>query len=119
MRYFVACLGLAVLALLATLVVAASLPAQGSSTEVNGTVNDFTTTTRDFLLVVVFLTPLQAAGEEYAFRGYLTQAFGGLFGSRALAVAAAGRCCSRSRTERRTRRSSSTGSPSASWPGSS
>ena len=34
---------------------------------------------RDFLLVIVLLTPLQAAGEEYAFRGYLTQAFGGLF----------------------------------------
>ena len=32
---------------------------------------------RDFLLVVLLLTPLQAAGEEYAFRGYLTQAFGG------------------------------------------
>jgi uncharacterized protein len=34
----------------------------------------------------VLLTPLQAAGEEYAFRGYLTQAFGGLFGSRVAAV---------------------------------
>ena len=31
------------------------------------------------LLVVLLLTPLQAAGEEYVFRGYLTQAFGGLF----------------------------------------
>ncbi len=29
---------------------------------------------------MLLLTPLQAAGEEYAFRGYLTQAFGGLFG---------------------------------------
>jgi len=46
---------------------------------VTGEVNDFTSTTRDFLLVVLFLTPLQAAGEEYAFRGYLTQAFGGIF----------------------------------------
>ena len=35
--------------------------------------------TRDFVLVIVLLTPLQAAGEEFAFRGYLTQAFGGLF----------------------------------------
>ena len=33
---------------------------------------------RDFLLVVLLLTPLQAAAEEYAFRGYLLQAFGGL-----------------------------------------
>src|SRR3546814_5093613 len=32
-----------------------------------------------FALVVLFLTPLQAAGEEYAFRGYLTQVFGGHF----------------------------------------
>jgi uncharacterized protein len=32
------------------------------------------------------LTPLQAAGEEYAFRGYLTQAFGGLFGREWAAV---------------------------------
>ena len=36
--------------------------------------------------MVLLLTPLQAAGEEYAFRGYLTQAFGGLLGSRWLAV---------------------------------
>ena len=32
--------------------------------------------------MLVLLTPLQAAGEEYAFRGYLMQAFGGLFRSR-------------------------------------
>ena len=52
------------------------------------------------MLVVLLLTPLQAAGEEYAFRGYLTQAFGGLF--RQPRSAAVGRCCrrccSRSRT---------------------
>ncbi len=29
--------------------------------------------------MIAFLTPFQAAGEEYLFRGYLTQAFGGLF----------------------------------------
>ena len=29
--------------------------------------------------MIVLLTPFQAAGEEYLFRGYLTQAFGGLF----------------------------------------
>ena len=49
--------------------------------------NDFTSTTRDFLLVIVILTPLQAAGEEFAFRGYLMQAFGGLFSSPVIAVA--------------------------------
>ena len=38
--------------------------------------------------MLVLLTPLQAAGEEYAFRGYLTQAFGGWFHSRWVAVVA-------------------------------
>lgn len=76
-RWFAACLGLAVLALAATLLVSGLLPDQGGS-DLSGERNDFTSTTRDFLLIVLLLTPLQAAGEEYAFRGYLTQAFGGL-----------------------------------------
>ncbi len=85
-RFLLVCFGLSLAALVATLVVSAVLPAQDTGAEPSGTLNDFTRTTRDFLLVVVFLTPLQAAGEEYAFRGYLTQAFGGLFGSRVVAV---------------------------------
>lgn len=76
-RWFVVCLGLSVLALVATLAVAAVLPAQ--DTDVSGELNAFTDRTRDFLLVVLLLTPLQAAGEEYAFRGYLTQTVGSLF----------------------------------------
>jgi membrane protease YdiL (CAAX protease family) len=41
------------------------------------------------VLVVLLLTPLQAAGEEYLFRGYLTQAFGSLvWGRRASQVLA-------------------------------
>jgi membrane protease YdiL (CAAX protease family) len=87
-RFLVACLGLSVLALIATLLVSALLPAQDQGTEISDHLNDFTSTTRDFLIVVVLLTPLQAAGEEYAFRGYLTQAFGGLFRSRWVAVVA-------------------------------
>ena len=79
-RWLGMCFGLAFVALLATLVVSTIVPSQGEGTQVSGHLNDFTSTTRDFLLVVVLLTPLQAAGEEYAFRGYLTQAFGGLFG---------------------------------------
>lgn len=75
--WFATCLGIAVLALVATVVVSGLLPDQGG-TELSGERNDFTSTTRDFALVVLLLTPLQAAGEEYAFRGYLTQAFGGL-----------------------------------------
>jgi membrane protease YdiL (CAAX protease family) len=84
-RFFAACLGLSVLALVATLIVSVLLPQQGGA-EVSGQLNEFTSTTRDFLLVVLLLTPLQAAGEEYVFRGYLLQAFGGLFGSRVMAV---------------------------------
>jgi len=84
-RFFVACLGLSVVALIATVVVSSVLP-QAGGTELTGEANSFTSTTRDFLLVVLLLTPLQAAGEEFAFRGYLMQAFGGLFGSRVMAV---------------------------------
>jgi membrane protease YdiL (CAAX protease family) len=87
-RYLVACLGVSVVALMATLAVSAVLPAQGDGAELSGRLNDFTDTTRDFLVVLVLLTPLQAAGEEYAFRGYLMQAFGGLFRSRWVAVVA-------------------------------
>lgn len=78
--WLVICFGLSFVALIATLMVSVFVPAQGESVDMGGSVNEFTSTTRDFLLVVLFLTPLQAAGEEYAFRGYLTQAFGNLFG---------------------------------------
>ncbi len=86
--WLIACLGLSVIALLATLAVSAMVPSTADGAEVGGGLNDFTTTTRDFLLVILLLTPLQAAGEEYVFRGYLTQAFGGVFGRAAVAVLA-------------------------------
>ena len=76
-RYLFACLGVAILALIVTLVVGAALP--GGEDDVSSQANTFTTTTFQYLLVIVLLTPFQAAGEEYLFRGYLTQAFGGLF----------------------------------------
>ncbi|MFC7495810.1 MULTISPECIES: CPBP family intramembrane glutamic endopeptidase [unclassified Nocardioides] len=79
-RWLAVCFGLSIVALFATLVVSAVVPSSEGGAELSGDVNEFTTTMRNFLLVVVFLTPLQAAGEEYAFRGYLTQAFGNLFG---------------------------------------
>ena len=85
-RWFATCLGLAVMALAATLVVSGLLPEQGGA-EMSGELNDFTSTTRDFALIVLLLTPLQAAGEEYAFRGYLAQAFGGMIGQVWVAVA--------------------------------
>lgn len=89
--FFAVCLGLSVVALVAMILVSLVLPAEADSTA-TGDLNEFTSTTRDFILVILLLTPLQAAGEEYAFRGYLTQAFGGLFAfagptvSRVLAV---------------------------------
>lgn len=87
-RWLLVCLGLAVLTLLLTVVVSSLLPAQGSggTSEVSGHVNDFTRQTAEFLVVIVLLTPLQAVGEEYAFRGYLTQACGLLVRSRVVAV---------------------------------
>jgi membrane protease YdiL (CAAX protease family) len=83
-RYLFACLGVSVVALAATLVAAALVP--GQEGDVSGHANSFTTTTFHYLLVIVFLTPFQAAGEEYVFRGYLTQAIGGMFRSAWVAV---------------------------------
>ncbi len=77
-RFLLACVGAAVIALIATVVVSSLVP--GQSDNVGGHANAFTNTTRDYVLVVLFLTPFQAAGEEYLFRGYLTQAFGGITG---------------------------------------
>jgi membrane protease YdiL (CAAX protease family) len=79
-RWLLVCFGLAFLALFATLIVSSLVPSSPDDPQMSGHLNDFTSTTRDYLLVILLLTPLQAAGEEYAFRGYLTQAFGNLFG---------------------------------------
>lgn len=86
-RWLVACLGLSVVALAATVVVSMWFPQQPGA-EVTGELNDWSARTRDFVLVIVLLTPLQAAGEEFAFRGYLTQACGGLVRGRAAAPVA-------------------------------
>ncbi|HEY0644850.1 MAG TPA: CPBP family intramembrane glutamic endopeptidase [Nocardioides sp.] len=87
-RFLLVCLGLAVVALVASLLVGLLLPLAPGESPV-GEVNDFTSRTRDFVIVVLLLTPLQAAGEEYLFRGYLTQAFGSLvWGRRASQVLA-------------------------------
>jgi uncharacterized protein len=75
-RFLLACLGISVIALVATLIVGAIVPSPDS--DVSGHLNAFTTTTFHYVLVIVFLTPFQAAGEEYLFRGYLTQAVGGV-----------------------------------------
>ncbi|HJQ04201.1 MAG TPA: CPBP family intramembrane glutamic endopeptidase [Nocardioides sp.] len=82
-RWFAACLALAVLTLVATVVVSSVLPSQGEATaDFSGHLNPWTSQVRDFVLVIALLTPLQAAGEEFLFRGYLTQAVGNLVSHR-------------------------------------
>jgi len=80
-KYLSACLCLSVVALIASLIVAMLLPTAAGGEPV-GELNEFTQRTRDFLVVILLLTPFQAAGEEYLFRGYLTQAFGSLVRAR-------------------------------------
>ncbi|CAN5326826.1 MAG: lysostaphin resistance A-like protein [Nocardioides sp.] len=80
------CFGLALAALFATVVVSLFIPAEASDS-MSGQLNDFTTVTAQYLVVILLLTPVQAIAEEYVFRGYLTQAFG-LLGSRVVAVVA-------------------------------
>ncbi|MGN0065364.1 MAG: lysostaphin resistance A-like protein [Nocardioides sp.] len=84
-KYLLACLVAAFVALTATLAVGAFLPVD-NATGMETSLNEFTSTTRDFLLVVVLLTPFQAAAEEYLFRGYLLQVVGGVVGARAFSV---------------------------------
>lgn len=75
-----ACTGLATVALFATLVVSILVPADETAGSVSGSVAAVDAATWWFVAVILLLIPLQAAGEEYAFRGYLTQAFGGWLG---------------------------------------
>jgi uncharacterized protein len=75
--YLLSCLGLSVVALLATVVVGSRVPS-GMREELAAEPNPVDFRFFALLLVVALVTPFQAAGEEYVFRGYLTQAFGGL-----------------------------------------
>lgn len=84
-KYFLACLGIALVALVSQVVVGALLPGDVDS-GISGRLNDFTAGTAAIALVVVLTTPLQAAGEEYVFRGYLLQAVGSLFNNRWVAI---------------------------------
>lgn len=86
--WFALCILLSVAALGATLLVGAFLPAPESAAAISQEPNPFTRTMFDFFLIVLLLTPFQAAAEEYLFRGYLTQAVGSLFPARGMALAA-------------------------------
>jgi len=80
-RWLLTCAGLAALALIAAVLLALVLPEQGAAS-IEGSVNDATDRTIAFALIVLLLIPLQSAGEEFAFRGYLTQAVGGVVPAR-------------------------------------
>jgi membrane protease YdiL (CAAX protease family) len=73
-KFFFACLGLSVVALLASVLISTVLPQDPN--ELGGEPNKLTGTLVATGLVILLTTPLQALGEEYAFRGYLMQAFG-------------------------------------------
>lgn len=83
-RWMAISFGLAFVALIATVLVSLLIPAEAADSA-SGPINDFTTETAQYLVVIILLTPIQAAAEEYIFRGYLTQAVG-MLGSRILAV---------------------------------
>jgi uncharacterized protein len=83
-KFFFACLGLSVVALVAQSLVGLALPA--NTDQGTGHPGHVTGQLVALAVVILLTTPLQAMGEEYAFRGYLTQAFGSLFGSRVVAV---------------------------------
>ncbi len=73
-RFFFACLGLSVVALVASVLISLLLPQDPS--QLGGEPNKLTGTLVATGIVILLTTPLQALGEEYAFRGYLMQAFG-------------------------------------------
>jgi membrane protease YdiL (CAAX protease family) len=84
-RFLFVCLGLSLVALTAQVVVGMFLPGETES-DLSQPVNEFTRTTALLGLVVLFTTPLQAAGEEYMFRGYLTQAAGSVTRNKWVAI---------------------------------
>jgi membrane protease YdiL (CAAX protease family) len=80
-RFLAVCLGLSVIALTVSFVLGLFLPTPESA-ETTGGVNPWNGTMLALVVVILLTTPLQAAGEEYAFRGYLLQATGSLIRNR-------------------------------------
>jgi len=75
-KFFFICVGLALVALVVSLVVGTLLPHDPNS--VSGTPGVPTGRLLATAIVILLTTPLQAMGEEYGFRGYLMQAVGSL-----------------------------------------
>lgn len=86
-KFFFICIGLSVVALVAQVVVSILLPG-AQDANISEQVNEFTRTTAVLAVIVLLTTPLQAAGEEYVFRGYLMQALGSLFNNKWVALLA-------------------------------
>ncbi|MGI9155501.1 MAG: CPBP family intramembrane glutamic endopeptidase [Marmoricola sp.] len=78
-RFFLACLGLSVVAMAVQVALILVLPGDGDTGSGGGPVNHLGPRSLAFVLVILLTTPLQAMGEEYVFRGYLMQAFGSFF----------------------------------------
>jgi membrane protease YdiL (CAAX protease family) len=77
------CLGLAVVATLLSVLVASLLIPEDLPTAVSpGRSAQTAGTTAAYLLIIGLTTPLQSAGEEYFFRGYLLQGFGAVVRAR-------------------------------------
>ncbi len=85
-KFLGACFGLSVVALAVSVGLGLLLPEDPN--EVSGEPNQITGRLLATAIVILLTTPLQALGEEYAFRGYLLQAFGSLTRSRTVAVLA-------------------------------
>ena len=83
-KFFFICFGLAIVALIASVAVSTFLPSNPN--DLGGEPNKLTGTLIATGIVILLTTPLQAIGEEYAFRGYLMQAFGSLTRSRIVAL---------------------------------
>ncbi|CAN5676774.1 hypothetical protein BH11ACT8_BH11ACT8_30750 [soil metagenome] len=77
-RWLAVSFGVAVVALVVAIVLGSVLPSGSEDLSTSGGANSFTSTSLDFLIIIVLCVPLQATAEEYVFRGYLTQAFGSL-----------------------------------------
>lgn len=83
--FLLICVGLSVVALVAQFIVGMLVP-DSANPEMDLAVEPWTGTTVALAVVILLTTPLQAAGEEYAFRGYLLQAVGSLSNRRWVAL---------------------------------
>lgn len=83
-KFMMACFGLSAIAMIAMLVVALFLPSDPA--DLHSKRNEITGTVIALGVVILLTTPLQAIGEEYAFRGYLLQAFGSISKSPVFAI---------------------------------